>query len=98
MGFIDMEDKGNKGSSISKGSSKIIEISCPQHRSVKPSYDLHSDISKYPNMVVLSTEKAEMCNKGIQKQNKNKTHRKWENLTFVPKIGVITLELIKIAN
>lgn len=67
-----MEDKVNKGSSISKGSSRIIEISCPQHRSVKPSYDLHSDISKYPNMVVLSTEKAEMCNTGIQKQNKTK--------------------------
>lgn len=49
-------------------------------------------------MAVLSTEKAEMCNKGIQKQNKTKRTENEKNLTFVPKMGVITLELIKIAN
>lgn len=49
MGFIDMEDKGNKGSSISKDSSKIIEISCPQHRTVKPSFDRSSHGGVYRN-------------------------------------------------
>lgn len=47
MGFIDMEDKGNKGSSISKGSSKIIEISCPICQTLLRSSQRHIKVTKY---------------------------------------------------